>query len=52
MATSLILVAAAILAYRSFNSTERLAWDQSSFYDAVMEADYEGLGWGRRFELI
>ena len=35
--TSLIVIAAAVLAYRSFNPTESRALDQSSFYDAVME---------------
>ncbi|MEJ2371824.1 MAG: ATP-dependent metallopeptidase FtsH/Yme1/Tma family protein [Gemmatimonadales bacterium] len=37
MAISLILVAAAILAYRSFNATGSQRLDQSSFYDAVTE---------------
>jgi len=37
MATSLILVAAAILAYRIFNGTGSQRLDQSSFYDVVTE---------------
>ena len=37
MATSLILVAAAVLAYRFFNATGSQRLDQSSFYDAVTE---------------
>ena len=37
MATSLILVAAVIFAYRSFNPSDSRVLDQSSFYDAVRE---------------
>ena len=35
--TSLIVIAAAVLAYRSFNATGSQRLDQSSFNDAVME---------------
>jgi len=37
IATSLILVAAALLAYRSFDPMDSQVLDRSSFYDAVMD---------------
>lgn len=44
--TSLILVAAVILAYRSFDATSSQHLDQSSFYDAVTE------GWVKEVTMV